>query len=94
VLASAEAPRLPGNEATGQRALAPVAGKPFDIHVHGPTAPDATPARTGGRDGSAVPLSPGTADATTRLPGPKHAPSAGLLAISGGTWKWRPVSDD
>ena len=94
VLASAEAPRLGGDEATGQRALSPVAGKPFDVHLHGPVTPDATPARTGGRDGTAVPLSPGTADATTRLPGPKHAPSAGVLAISGGSWKWRPVADE
>jgi hypothetical protein len=44
-------------------------------------------------DGAAVALSPGTADATTRLPGPRRSTTAGLLTIHGAVWKWRPIAD-
>ncbi|HTR51994.1 MAG TPA: hypothetical protein VMJ10_14865 [Kofleriaceae bacterium] len=92
VAASSEAPReLVAGEPTGDGALVPPPGQ-VDVVVHGPTGAAPTIARTGARDGRAAALSPGTSDATTRLPEP-HAPSAGLLAVRGGTWTWRPVTD-
>lgn len=91
ILASAEAPRVVvDGEPTGELSITPG----IDIVLHGPVSPDASRARAGTRDGGAVPLTPGTGDATTRLPGPKHTPSAGLLTISGSSWKWRPLTDD
>ena len=44
------------------------------------------------RDGAGAPLSPGTSDATSRLPDGHH-PSAGVLVIRGSTWTWRTVID-
>lgn len=94
ILATAEAPRIVvGGEPAGELALVPTAGQQIDIALHGPTTPRATTARKGGRDGVAVPLSPGTSDGTTRLPAPRLPPSAGLLTISGRVWAWAPVSD-
>ena len=74
-------------------ALTPGANQAIDLQLHGPVTELASPARTGARDGAAVALSPGTSDATTRLPGPGRAPSAGLLTVSGTTWRWRPIAD-
>ncbi|MDQ3341513.1 MAG: hypothetical protein M4D80_40700 [Myxococcota bacterium] len=94
ILASAEAPRVTmQGEPAGELALVPGATQEIDIALHGPVEVAASPARTGGRDGAAVPLTPGTSDATTRLPGPRKSTSAGLLTISGSAWKWRPIAD-
>lgn len=96
IVASAEAPRIiVGGEPAGELALTAGPDRPIDLALHGPTAEtaEATPARSGKRDGAAVPLNPGTSDATTRLPGPQWAPSAGLLSLSaGGTWRWKPIA--
>ena len=64
----------------------------IDIALHGPAAQAATPERAGRRDGAAAALTPGSSDATARLPGPRRAPSAGMLVIDGGAWRWRPVT--
>jgi hypothetical protein len=69
------------------------AGQQIDIALHG-TARDApTPAKRGNRDGAAVSLSPGSSDATPRLPGPRRAPSAGVLTLHGNAWTWSPIED-
>jgi len=91
VVASAEAPR--DGEPSGELALAASAAQPIDIHLHGPTRPTPTPARTGSRDGHAIALSPGTSDPTTRLPD-AHAATAGPLTVRGGAWTWRPIVDE
>ena len=94
ILASAEAPRMTVNgEPAGELVLVPGATQEIDISLHGPVDVAASPARTGGRDGGAVPLTPGTADAQTRLPGPRRSISAGLLTMTGSAWKWRPIAD-
>jgi len=94
ILASAEAPRVTlQGEPAGELALVPGATHEIDISLHGPVDVAASPARTGGRDGTAVPLTPGTSDATTRLPGPRRSTSAGLLTVNGNVWKWRPIAD-
>lgn len=94
IMASAEAPRITvGGEPAGELALTAGPTRPIDVALHGPTAEAATPERAGGRDGSATALTPGSSDATTRLPGPRHAPSAGLLVVDGGTWRWKPVAE-
>ena len=95
ILASAEAPReTPGGEPTGEVALTASAGQEIDVALHGPTTEAASRARSGARAGDAVALTPGTADATARLPGPAHPPSAGLLTIHGTSWTWKPITDD
>jgi hypothetical protein len=94
VLASSEAPRVTLNgEPAGERALTPGAQQQLDVILHGPTGSAESAARAGGRNGDAITLTPGTCDATTRLPGPRHPPSAGLLTITGNAWRWRPVVD-
>jgi hypothetical protein len=94
ILASAEAPRTTvDGEATGELAVTPGALQEIDLIVHGPTTEAPSPASTGTRDGSAVALTPGTSDATTRLPDPARKPSAGLLTIDGTAWRWRPLVD-
>lgn len=95
IMASAEAPRITvGGEPAGELALTAGPTQPIDVALHGPTAEAATPARAGERDGSAVALTPGSSDATTRLPGPRRAPSAGLLVVGGrGAWRWKPVAE-
>lgn len=94
ILASAEAPRITiDGEPAGELALVPGATQEIDIALHGPASISPTPARAGGRDGAAVPLSPGTSDATIRLPGARKSTSAGLLTITGAAWKWRPIAD-
>jgi hypothetical protein len=93
VAATAEAPReAPGGQPTGELALVPPPAQ-VDVVIHGPTREAPSAARSGARDGAAAALSPGTSDASTRLPAP-HVPSAGLLAIRGATWTWRPLRDD
>jgi len=94
ILATAEAPRMTiAGEAAGDLALVPSAGQEVDITLHGPLEPAPSPARAGTRDGTAVPLSPGTSDATPRLPGPRSAASAGVLVVNGSAWRWRPITD-
>ena len=90
IAAAAEAPRGTSHGmATGELALVPAPAQ-VDVVLHGPADAAPTPARSGTRDGKAIALAPGTADATTRLPDP-HVPSAGLLVVRGGSWTWRPV---
>ena len=97
ILASAEAPREPEGgdrgEPTGELALLPGAGQQIDIALHGPTGGAVTPARRGDRDGSAVLLTPGSSDATPRLPGPRSPPTAGILNLRGSAWTWKPIED-
>ncbi len=94
IIASAEAPRVTvDGDPAGDLALTPSAQQQIDLALYAPAGNPESPARTGGRDGAAIALTPGTCDATTRLPGPRHAPSAGLLTITGNTWRWKPVVD-
>jgi hypothetical protein len=94
ILASAEAPRTQSaGEPSGMLALMPRAGQEVDLALHGPTGEVASRARTGNRDGDAIPLTPGTVDATSRLPGPVRAPTAGLLTVHGTSWSWKPITD-
>ncbi len=94
IVASADAPRQrAGGEATGELVLAPNAGHEIDIVLHGPTTSTATRAVSGGRDARGVALTPGTADATFRLPGPTRPATAGLLTLRAGAWAWKPIAD-
>ncbi len=89
IAVSAEAPRETiDGEITGEVALMP--DQAIDILLHGPAQAGPSPAAQGGRDGARVSLSPGTADATPRLP-PIRGSAAGLLAIDGHKWSWRPI---
>jgi hypothetical protein len=93
ILASAEAPRITvGGEPAGELALTAGAPHAIDLALHGPTAEAATPARAGRRDGAAAALTPGSSDATTRLPGPRRAASAGLLVVDRAGWRWKRIS--
>lgn len=89
IAVSAEAPRETiDGEATGEIALVPE--DPIDVLVHGPTrAIPSSPIR-GGRDGTRVALSPGTVDATARLP-PIRGTTAGVLVVRDLTWEWSPI---
>ncbi|MBA3462757.1 MAG: hypothetical protein H0T46_22565 [Deltaproteobacteria bacterium] len=94
ILATAEAPRITiEGEPAGELALTPGAGTEIDIVLHGPVSIAASKNRTGGRDADAIALTPGSADATPRLPGGLHAPTAGLLSIKGASWTWKSVAD-
>jgi len=89
IVASAEAPRrIRDGEPSGELALVPP--QPVDLALHAPTDPAPSPAATGGRDGAKTLLTPGTADATTRLPD-AHSASAGVLVIRGQSWSWKPL---
>ncbi len=89
VFASSEAPRTSmDGEPAGELALVPA--QPIEVALVGPIAPNPSPARAGNRDGQRIALTPGTADATRRLPD-AHVPSAGLLVVRAGTWSWRPL---
>jgi hypothetical protein len=91
IVATAEAPRrMVGGEPTGELALVPT--EAIEVLLHAPVVPAASPAASGGRDGAKALLTPGTADATTRLPGP-HTPSAGILTVRGTSWTWKPLVD-
>ncbi len=93
ILATAEAPRGAANgEASGELAITPGALHEIDIVLHGPMTEAATSAKTGTRDGSATTLTPGTSDATTRLPA-RHVATAGILTIDGTSWRWKPLAD-
>lgn len=93
-LVTAEAPRGERDgEPTGELAVTATDDHPIDVALHGPTLEPASRARTGARDGDAVALTPGTIDATPRLPGPVRPPTAGLLLVRGGTWTWKPITD-
>jgi hypothetical protein len=88
VLAAFEAPRGTSHgEPTGDLPNLP---RSVDVILAG--AGDPTPPASGGRDGTAIALSPGPSDATTRLGGP-HVPSVGILAIHDGRWTWRTLAD-
>jgi hypothetical protein len=94
IVASAEAPRTEhGGEPSGELALTAAAGQEIDVALHGSTGEVASRARAGARNGDAVALTPGTADATPRLPGPVTAPTAGILTVSGEAWTWKPIVD-
>lgn len=94
ILASAEAPRsVRGGEPAGELALTAGADQEIDIALHGPLTPGASRSRAGGRTGDAVALTPGTVDATPRLPGPATPPTAGLLIVSGDAWTWKAITD-
>jgi hypothetical protein len=89
IVASSEPPRARiGGEATGELGIVPA--QPVEVLLHAPASPAPSPAKSGGRDGARVTLTPGTADATRRLPD-AHTPTAGLLVIRHGTWTWRAV---
>jgi len=94
ILASAEAPReTRSGQPTGELAMTAGAGQQIDIALHGPANDGVTPARSGGRDGAAVSLTPGSSDATPRLPGAGRAPTAGVLTVRGSAWTWRAIED-
>ncbi|MCX5745613.1 MAG: hypothetical protein NT062_24315 [Proteobacteria bacterium] len=87
IVASAEAPR---HDQRGDLAFSPALGR-LDVQLFG--ADDVvSPRRDGKRDGRAIPLAPGTSDATTRLSA-RRAPSAGILTVRADTWTWTPVID-
>jgi hypothetical protein len=92
ILASAEAPRIEvDGEPAGELALTVGAPHAIDVALHGPTAEGATRERAGRRDGAAAALTPGSSDATTRLPGPRRAPRAGMLHLERTKWRWSPI---
>ncbi len=94
ILASSEAPREErAGEPTGEIAVTAGAGQEIDVALHGPITEAASRARAGGRDGNAVGLTPGTLDATPRLPDPARTPTVGLLVVRGETWTWKPIAD-
>jgi hypothetical protein len=93
VLAAVESPRTftSLSDATGDLVLPTDARARPDVVLHA-AADSATGATTGGRDGNAIPLSPGPADATPRL-APRHHPTAGVLVVAGDRWTWRVLAD-
>jgi hypothetical protein len=97
IAASSEPPRNTATgdsptEPTGELALAPGAGHEIDIALYAATSTAATATRSGYRDGAAVPLTPGSSDASPRLPA-RHRPSAGILTVHGSAWTWSPIED-
>lgn len=93
IVATAEAPRVQvAGEPAGELALVPSRAQPIELVLHGPVEPTPSRARTGGRDGANVLLTPGTADATPRLPR-AHEPASGVLVVRGTAWAWRPLVD-
>ncbi len=85
----AGAPR-DANEVSGELALVPEPA--IDLVVHGPVRPEPSAEAHGGRDGARLRVSPGTSDATARLP-ETRIPAAGVLAIHGTSWSWSPLVD-
>ena len=72
ILVATEAPRgIVGGEPVGERALVPGRGAADRRGRARAGHPEPSPARTGQRTGAHVALTPGTSDATTRLPGPR-----------------------
>ncbi|HUJ57054.1 MAG TPA: hypothetical protein VLX92_01105 [Kofleriaceae bacterium] len=90
IAATADPPRGAADRPAGELGL--VAAQPIDVALYGPRGAAASPATSGGRDGAAIALTPGTRDATARLP-ERRAPSAGVLVIRGATWSWHPIVD-
>lgn len=86
IAALAEAPR------EGSSGELELVAPSIDVVLHGPTQPAPSAAQAGGRDGAHVGLSPGTADATPRLPETRR-PAAGLLTLRGTAWSWKPLLD-
>jgi len=84
----AGAPRDDHDGPAGELALVP--DPAIDVIVHGPIRPEPSPEAHGGRDGARLRISPGTSDATPRLPETKP-PAAGILAIRGEAWTWSPL---
>lgn len=94
IAATTEPPRLGhGSDASGELALTPGAGHEIDVVLHAPAGEAASRAQRGGRDAGGIAISPGTADATLRLPGPLRPSTAGLVTISGAAWSWKPLAD-
>jgi len=94
VMASAEPPRTAeGDVPTGERAVTAGAGQEVDLALYGPTRGAATAACSGGRDGAAIAVTPGSSDATARLPDPRRTASAGVLTMHGTAWTWQPIDD-
>ncbi len=94
ILASAEPPRgVAEGEPTGELTLTVSAGQQIDIALHGATGSAVTAACSGNRDGSAVALTPGTSDASPRLPGPRRNSTAGVLTVRDTAWSWKPIED-
>jgi hypothetical protein len=40
-----------------------------------------------------MPLTPGSSDATPRLPDGRRIPTAGILTLRGTAWSWKPIAD-
>jgi hypothetical protein len=92
ILATAEPPRTgSAEEPAGELAVTAGAAQQIDIALHGPTTGAPSAARSGTRDGSAVPLTPGSSDALPRLPGPDRKPTAAVLTLHGTAWSWKPI---
>ncbi|HEY5946144.1 MAG TPA: hypothetical protein VIV40_11665 [Kofleriaceae bacterium] len=90
IVAMTEAPRTTvDGEPSGELGLVPP--QPIEVALHGPVDLAPSPTSSGSRDGRQAVLSPGTADATRRLPD-AHTPSAGLLVVRSGVWTWRPIT--
>lgn len=85
-----EADAIIDGEATGEVALVPQV--PIDVVVHGPTGAAPSPDAHGDRSGAKISLSPGSADATTRLP-PSGKPAAGVLTLVDRAWEWQAMVD-
>src|SRR5262249_46857138 len=94
ILATAEPPRSGvAGEPTGELALSVSAGQQIDLALHGATGTAASPASSGHRDGSAIALTPGSSDATQRLPDVHRISTAGILTVHGTAWSWKPIDD-
>ncbi|HEY4057011.1 MAG TPA: hypothetical protein VGM39_10395 [Kofleriaceae bacterium] len=108
ILVSTEAPRTAGvgtgtsagsgdsptafgaEEAAGEQSIT-VTG--VDVALHGPSpSGGASRAQGGAHTGSAVEISPGSADATPRLPS-RSVPSAGIVTVANDKWIWNPLVD-
>jgi hypothetical protein len=93
-VASAEPPRgTTGDLPTGEIAVTVGAGEQIDLALYGATRGAASAARAGDRDGAAIAVTPGSSDATARLPDPRRAPTAGVLTVHGTAWTWQPIDD-
>jgi hypothetical protein len=65
----------------------------IDIALHAATGDAASSPCSGNRDGSAVALTPGSSDATPRLPGGARISTVGILTLRGAAWSWKPIAD-
>jgi hypothetical protein len=92
VAALAEPP-VTGAERSARALAAGGGAGAIDLVLRAPIHGGATAARTGGRDGAMIALTPGSSDATPRLPGGPRIPTAGVLTVRGHGWTWQPVAD-